>query len=162
MDATWDRDGEHLKLLGIFYYVKAALWALGCFAGGAYFVMAGVMVGAASSGRNSSNPPPEEVMEAMTWIFGTVGIVIVVASLAMAALSAYVGHCLQHARRRILCLVVAALHTPSFPIGTLLGIFTIIVLSRPSVVDRFEGRLPGPPPADEPPAHDDGVGAAPL
>jgi len=152
MDATWDRDSEHLKILGICYYVKAGLWAMGCLAGGMYVVMAGMMRGVMSQAPASGNPPPEEFVDLFTWLFGGIGIALVVGSLLMGALSAYVGYCLPKARRRVLCLVVAALQMPSVPIGTLLGVFTVIVLCRPSVVDRFEGRLPAPASPAEPPA----------
>jgi hypothetical protein len=41
-------------------------------------------------------------------------------------------------RRRTLCLVTAGLTCASFPLGTALGIFTFIVLSRPTVKTLFE------------------------
>ena len=44
------------------------------------------------------------------------------------------------------CLVVAAIACLLMPFGTALGIFTIIVLMRPSVREMFEG-APRPAPA---------------
>ena len=47
------------------------------------------------------------------------------------------GSSLKQRRRRTLCFVVACLMLPSFPLGTILGVFTIIVLRRPSVQELF-------------------------
>ena len=43
---------------------------------------------------------------------------------------------LQH-RSRTFCIIVAALMCLSIPFGTILGVFTLIVLSRPSVRQLF-------------------------
>ena len=39
------------------------------------------------------------------------------------------------------CIVVAALDCLNMPLGTILGIFTILVLAQPAVRARFEGML---------------------
>ena len=56
------------------------------------------------------------------------------------------GRALAARRRRGFCIVVAAIECMMMPLGTILGIFTIIVLARPSVVALFEG-VPDAPPA---------------
>ena len=40
------------------------------------------------------------------------------------------------------CLVVGALHCVGFPLGTALGVFSILVLNRPGVKAWFEARKP--------------------
>ena len=44
---------------------------------------------------------------------------------------------LMHHRRRVFCIVVAALHCLNFP-GIVLGIFTIIILCKPEAKTLFE------------------------
>ena len=51
------------------------------------------------------------------------------------------GRMMAKRRRRMFCLIVAAISCLFFPLGTLLGIFTILVLSRPSVIQQFDGML---------------------
>ena len=51
------------------------------------------------------------------------------------------GRYLARRERYTFCLVVAGVECMFMPFGTVLGVFTIIVLSRPSVKDLF-GALP--------------------
>lgn len=52
----------------------------------------------------------------------------------------YVGVQLRRQRRRTLCIVIAAILCDSVPLGTILGVFTLVVLFRPSVQALFDGR----------------------
>ena len=60
------------------------------------------------------------------------------------------GRWLGSARNRMFCFVNACIMCLHAPFGTALGIFTILVLSRPSVVARFEANQHGyfQPPQD--------------
>ena len=46
-------------------------------------------------------------------------------------------------RNRSFCFVVACLSCFNVPLGTILGIFTILVLNRPSVQAGFDRLTPG-------------------
>jgi hypothetical protein len=133
---AYDRDEEHLKLLGIAHYVIAALELLGCGAGAVYVAMA-FFVPAAIEQSGDPNVPPE-LVGSIGVVLGTVGVGIAVFSLVMSGLTAYAGWSLHNCRNRILILVVSALHLLSMPFGTILGVLTIIVMSRPAVTTRFE------------------------
>lgn len=63
-------------------------------------------------------------------------------ALATAALSGFAGRSLSRRRHYVFCLVAAGLACLSFPLGTALGVFTFMVLQRPSVKALF-----GPSPA---------------
>jgi len=39
---------------------------------------------------------------------------------------------------RVFCLIVAGVNCMNMPLGTVLGVFTFILLSRPQVVQSFE------------------------
>jgi hypothetical protein len=43
------------------------------------------------------------------------------------------------------CLVMASITCMFMPFGTVLGVFTLIVLMRPSVKPLFEGQAANPP-----------------
>jgi len=60
--------------------------------------------------------------------------------LTMCILTAVAGKNLSNHRRRIFCLVITCMNCINVPLGTVLGVFTIIVLVRPSVKDLFEGK----------------------
>jgi len=72
----------------------------------------------------------------------------ILAGWTLAVLIAYAGRSLQARRRYTYCLVMAGVECIFMPFGTVLGVFTIIVLMRDSVKEMF-GRpvapLPAPP-----------------
>jgi hypothetical protein len=63
------------------------------------------------------------------------------------------GRFLARRKHHLFCLVVAGVECLFFPFGTVLGVFTIIVLMRPSVQQAFEANGPWQqPPPGFPPA----------
>src|SRR6266545_3002302 len=68
-----------------------------------------------------------------------------------AALIFVAGRFLAARRRHTFCIVVAALCCAFFPLGTALGVFTILVLMRPTVKAMFQQQAAlGAPPASVP------------
>ncbi len=130
-------DAEHLKLLSIFHYVMAGLIALGgClmmayFAFSAYFFSE--MIRAMPPGKGTPPPPA-----GIAWFFGAFGAVMCLGSWIVAALNFLSARWLAARKNRIFCFVVAALNCAAFPLGTALGVFTILVLQRPGVRAEFE------------------------
>jgi hypothetical protein len=66
----------------------------------------------------------------------------------LAVLLAVAGRCLARRKGYTFCLVVAGISCLFMPFGTILGVFTIVVLTRPSVKRLFNG---GPAPDVVPP-----------
>jgi hypothetical protein len=128
-----DRDAEHLRLLSIFYYVHAGLQAVGaCLF--LLYIFAGFAIAIGGAASHSSNAPP-----AFLGVFFVVfGGILMLFVLTMAALNYYTGRCLTRREHRTFCFVIACLSCLSIPYGTILGIFTIIVLERPQVRALFE------------------------
>jgi hypothetical protein len=58
----------------------------------------------------------------------------------MAALTAVAGRSLTRRRRYTFCLVIAGLLCLWMPFGTILGVFTLITLTKPPVRAQFEGQ----------------------
>lgn len=129
-------DREHLKILAILHYIYGGLTALAGCAGVIYIAIGAAMVAnpSAFDGTNTGNPPPPAWMG--SFFFGLGGCIMLMAW-ALGGLIIYAGRCLTSNRHRILCMVLAGIMCLSVPLGTLLGVFTLIVLARPSVIAMF-------------------------
>ena len=134
-------DAEHLKLLAIFHYVLAGLAALfGSIP--IIHVLIGVMM---VSGKfpmgppsgPSSSPPSAAMPTEFGWFFIVIGGGIILLSWVYAGLLFYAGRCLSARQKRTFCFVMACISCLHVPFGTALGVFTILVLQRPSVQALF-------------------------
>jgi hypothetical protein len=87
--------------------------------------------GPRAPGQPAGPPPPSpEVFGWIFVIFGTIGLLLGWTSGILTILS---GRGLAKQRSRTLSLVMAGVNCLSVPIGTTLGVFTFVVLFRPSV-----------------------------
>jgi hypothetical protein len=147
-----NRDVQYLKLLSIFHFVVAGLLALvACFPI-IHFVIGIVMIVSPAS-MGGGNPPPE----ALGWFFVFIAGAIILLGWTGALCLMFAGWFLRRGKHYTFCFVMACIICLFQPFGTVLGIFTIIVLLRPSVKQWFEtGRLPSDPEdEDEPRSYDD-------
>lgn len=133
---TVSQDGEHLRLLSIFHYVVGGIMALmACFP--LIHIAIGIvfLLNPALLTQNHQQPPfPAEVFGPL---FVAVGGAIVVAGWTLAALVLTAGRFLNKRKHHTFCLVVAGVSCVFFPFGTALGVFSLIVLLRPSVKELF-------------------------
>jgi hypothetical protein len=125
------RDNEHLQMLSIFHYVLAGLTALG-----ATIPVIHLGVGIAMI-TGAFGPPPAGPPPALGWVLVGVASFIILFGWTMAVCQAVAGRCLARRRRYTFCFVVACLSCLSMPLGTILGVFTLVVLCRPSVKEAF-------------------------
>ena len=133
-----NQDEEHLKLLSILHYVWGGLTAFGCCLGGLYAVIGGGIMTAATQAHGPGAPP--------VWfggIFFLVGSLIALLAGTISVLTVLAGRHLAQKRHYTFCFVIACISCLSVPLGTALGIFTIIVLQRPAVKQMF-GRTSPP------------------
>src|SRR5581483_1539884 len=130
------RDNQHLDLLAIFHYVLAAFAFLGiAFLGLHATIMHAVFTSPDIFKHNgNNNPPPEFVMHILIWVYVFAGTVLILSAL----LNLLSGICLHRRTHRTFSLIIAGLNCLHFPFGTVLGIFTIIILSRESVRILYE------------------------
>jgi hypothetical protein len=125
------QDEQHLDLLAVFHYVLGGLTALfACFPLIHVAVGLGMVLGAFDEGLN---PPPEF----FGWIFVVAGSVFVLAGWTLACLIIVTGRMLHRRQARMFCMVLAGIECLFMPPGTVLGVFTIIVLSKESVRNLF-------------------------
>ena len=126
------QDQEHLDLLGIFHYVVACITAV-C----SLIPVIHLAIGLAMVTGHFPQKPNEPDPAMFGWIFVVVGGGLIACGLTFSALLAYAGRCLRQRRRHTFCLVMAAISCAFMPFGTVLGVFTLIVLSRPSAKMLF-------------------------
>jgi len=130
-----DRDVEHLKILSICWYVASGMGAFfGCVP--IIHVTMGLMLilrPGGFGGGGGGGPPPA----ILGWMFLIMGSVLMLMMWTGAILAFITARSLPQRRRIIFCYVAAGLVCLQIPVGTVLGIFTFIVLSRPNVRASF-------------------------
>ena len=127
-------DEEHLKLLRIGYFVSAAMTGFVSLFGLLYAFI-GFFVLASNPALAGPDSPAF-----VGWVMGVLGLCFGVGAVALTAAKIYTGQCLKQRRARIFCLVTAAITTLGIPEGSLLGIWTFMVLNRPSVSRMFDAK----------------------
>ena len=130
-----NRDREHLQLLAIFHYVVAGLAALFSFFPLLYTTVGVIFIFAARHG--TAKPGEELPPEFLGWIFAVIGLVLFVIGIVMAILILITGRSLALRKHHSFALVMACIECLFVPVGTILGVFTIVVLSRESVRELF-------------------------
>jgi hypothetical protein len=132
-----NKDLEHLKLLSIFHYVLAGLCIFPLLYGVFYMVM-GIFAGAMiASAPNAKDGPPAVLFGG---IFVLVGLIISVIALTIGLLLFKSGRNLSKQQGYTFSFVIACICCAFMPFGTVLGIFTLVVLSRESVKQLFNGQ----------------------
>jgi hypothetical protein len=129
-------DREHVRLLAIFHFVAAGMAFLGLlFIVGHYAIFTFVFWNPEfwSKAPKGAGPPPEMFMQMLRGFyifFGTWCVLSGVANL----LSGVFMRRLQH---RTFSMVVAGFNCLHIPLGTILGVFTFVVLGRDSVARAY-------------------------
>jgi hypothetical protein len=128
-----NKDLQYLKLLSICYYIVGGLIALfSCFA--LFYLLIGIVFVATPPPSWSGQPPPP----ALGWTFIILSCAVMVLGWTWAAALMVAGWFLGRCRHYLYCLVLGCSTLLFQPLGTVLGIFTIILLIRPTVKRLFE------------------------
>jgi hypothetical protein len=127
-----DKDESDLKLLSILFFVMSGFAALGGSVPVLHAVI-GVMMLRDPKGLAGPGGPPINP----GYFFLGFGLVFIVIGWTIAFLLVLSGLSLRNKTRYWLCFVMACILCLQFPLGTALGVFTLIVLSRPSVKQLF-------------------------
>lgn len=134
------QDAEHLRLLTIFHYIFGGL----CYAGslfGLFYMLMGTLftrIIAEAGTKGGSPPPPPQ----FGWMFIAIGAVVMLICLAMGTGCILSARWMKARRNRTFCMVVAGFSCLSIPFGTAIGVFTLIVLGRPTVALLFNENAP--------------------
>jgi hypothetical protein len=134
-----NQDIEHLRLLSIFHYVVAGIGALcSCFP--FIHLTIGLVALFCPEKFGPGHPNGGDAQENFIFglIFTIVGATMILIGWTISFCVFLAGRYLARQRHYVFCLVVAAILCMAFPFGTVLGVFSIIVLIRPSVKAMFE------------------------
>lgn len=123
------RDDEHLKLLSVFHFVVGGLALFGIVFLVVHYLVMSEVFAHPERWQTKGTPPSPEFFAIFIWVYIFVGAILVAASI----LNILSGIFLFQRRNRMFSLIVAGLDCFQVPIGTALGVFTIIVLLRDSV-----------------------------
>ncbi len=129
------QDAEHLRYLAIGHYVLGSLTALfACFP--LMHVVIGVMMVSGKFPGGPGGMPPEAA--SMGWLFIGMGALFIVGGWGLAVVMLLCGRWLSARRNHAFCFVVSCIECAFMPLGTILGVFSLVVLQRPSVKSLFE------------------------
>jgi hypothetical protein len=137
-------DIQHLRLLTIGHYIGAAITALF-----ACFPLIHFSMGLLLLLMPPQSPDGETIAPRLIGlVFALIGGAIVLCGWTFAALIFVAGRSIKARKRHTFCIVVAAISCAFFPVGTVLGVLSILVLSRPAVKAMFQRQpvLDDPPP----------------
>ena len=135
MTTSESKDEEHLRTLAMFHYVLAGIGALfACFP--LIHVAIGVLL--IMSPEAMSDDPHETPPALFGYLFAGMGLIFVLIGWAAAICTFLSGRYLARREKRMFSFVVAAILCMFFPLGTVLGVFTIIILSKDSVQRLYE------------------------
>ncbi len=126
-------DDEHLRLLSIFYYVKGGISALFACIPIIHVVLGLVFIIAPQVFGHGNDRPPAFVGLLLVML----GSFLILLGWTFAILALITGRCIAHRKHYTFCFVVACVECLSVPFGTVLGVFTILVLNRLSVKELF-------------------------
>ena len=130
-----DKDFEHLKLLVTFHYIVAAITAVfSSFPLIHVFIGLIFMLNPHGFGTDSRQFFPARMFGMLFFVIGSL---FVLFGWTLAALTIYAGRSIKRREKYTLCVVVACLNCMHMPIGTILGVCTLLVLFRDSVRQLF-------------------------
>ena len=129
---------QHLRLLAVFHYVVAGLTALFALFPLIHFALGWFFLHAPPP--KQGEPPPPFV----GYIFMAFGAFFFLLGQSFAVCIFAAGRSISARRRYWFVFIMACFQCAFFPFGTVLGVFTILVLSRPEVKQMFGIALPVP------------------
>jgi hypothetical protein len=129
-------DASYLRVLSILHYVWGGLILLcSCFA--IIYIVMGVAIAAGTLPMNAPRQPagpPPQMLGGIMIACGSGGMLL---GFTMGILSIVSGRRIMQRRSRIFSIVIASIFCISFPLGTALGVFTIIMLVKDSVKSLY-------------------------
>ena len=128
-----EEDKRNIRLLAIFHYVMGGLTALfACIPFIHLFI--GIAVLTKGLAKNPSGGPSPELVGLF---FIAIAGLLILAGWTLAVLMIIAGRKLSKFKSRTFCLVIGAIECAIIPIGTILGVFTLILLTKDSVKELF-------------------------
>jgi hypothetical protein len=130
-----NEDLKYLRLLSIGFYIYATIMALFSLIPVIHLSI-GIALLAGAFPSNNNQPPPPAFFGLFFVVFASI---FILCGMAIAACNLLAARSLMQHKRYIFCFVVAAIDCMFAPVGTVLGVFTIVVLLREPVKRLFNG-----------------------
>jgi hypothetical protein len=127
------QDEDHLRLLSIFHYVVGGLAALFALLPILHVIFGLVFIFAPEKFADKGQPPPAF----MGWIFVIMGAFFITLGWVFATFVIMTGRFLARRKHYTFCIVMATIECLLMPFGTMLAVFTLVVLLRESVKQLF-------------------------
>jgi hypothetical protein len=127
-------DADHVRLLAIFHFIGAGLALVGnLFLFFDFMIIQGVFSNPQMWQNQKMGPPPAQFLAMFKWFYVVFGVWLLVSGI----LNLISGFFLLGRKHRTFSLVVGGINCVHVPLGTTLGVFTIIVLTRNSVRELY-------------------------
>lgn len=130
-----DSDDRHLKRLRLLHFIQAGLqfiwlaWLIGH-----YFFLQHWLTKDFATNAPSPKFPTPEFLQIITIFYFLLGALLVTISVLNFLSAVYIGR----RRRRNFSLLISGLNMVQVPLGTALGIYTLLVLCRNNVRSKYE------------------------
>ncbi|MBW8809413.1 MAG: hypothetical protein JF591_11395 [Lysobacter sp.] len=128
------RDASQLRTLSVLYYVFSMFYLVPLMIGALYAFMGVGLLNGTLPGNTATQD------SASGWVLLGLAVAMFFIAILGGALTLLVARRLSQRRSLTVCIIVAAVSCMQIPFGTALGVFTLIVLNRPSVKAMFAGR----------------------
>jgi hypothetical protein len=128
------QDEDHLRLLSIFHYVVGGLAGLFSLFPIFHMLLGLFLILAPEKFGSKGDPPPAFI----GWFFVAFAACFMLAGWIFATLIIITGRFLARRKYYTFCFVMAAVECLFMPFGTVLAVFTLVVLLRESVKRMFE------------------------
>jgi hypothetical protein len=136
-EAQQRRDLDHLNLASIFHFVFAGLAVLGIAFLAVHYTILHTVFTNPEMWKGQKHPPPKAFFDVFIWMYLFGGVIFI----AGGVLNVMSGMFIRRRTNRTFSLVIAALDCLQIPFGTALGVFTMLLLSRPGVRQLY-GEIP--------------------
>ncbi len=123
---------QHLDLLSVFHFVLGGITAAFSCIPIIHLLMGVLFLTVDMEGEEA--PPPE----LLGWIFIVIPAMIILTGWMLAALMIRNGLKLKRRESYQFCCVISGIECILMPLGTILGVFTLVTLYKPEVKELFE------------------------
>lgn len=125
---------KHLNLLSTGFYVYAVITFLFALLPFIHLGIGIMIVSDAFNDGKSGNPPPPF----FGWFFIIIAAIFILFGMASAICNFLAGRYLKQRKNYIFCLVMGGVNCMFAPLGTVLGVFTLLTLLREPVKELFD------------------------
>src|SRR5512139_1609826 len=128
LDRTY---AEHLRMLSVGHYVLGSVMAVFSLLPVLHVAMGAAIVSGTFAPPSPASGPAVLFPRAVGWMFIVLGSTCIATGLTLGIGVVWAGRYLAQRRRWWFCAIVSALACLFMPLGTLLGVLTLVTITRP-------------------------------